>query len=159
MHKFDFSFTVNASLEDVGTFHSNTRALKTLNPPLIFVKLHRVDPMSEGSISEFTLWLGPIPVHWRAVHSNVSLNGFTDTQESGPLDFWQHTHHFERVGDNNTLIREHIEYQHRRGWRGLFSRILFGRLGLIALFNYRKWATKRALNGSTHYESNLVDSA
>jgi ligand-binding SRPBCC domain-containing protein len=145
MPTFDYVFTVNAPLEEVATFHWDTSVLKILNPPLVFVQLHRVDPMADGSISEFTLWMGPLPIRWRAIHSDVGRYGFTDTQESGPLAFWQHTHRFESVDENTTQIHEHIEYQHASGWRGLASRILFGHLALTALFTYRKLATRRAL--------------
>lgn len=145
MPVFDTSFDVNASLEAVSAFHADTRALKRLNPPFVVVQLHRVDPMAEGSVSEFTLWMGPLPVRWRAVHSQVSDRGFTDTQESGPLAFWRHSHRFEALGENHTRIHEYIEYAYPSGWRGLLPRMLFGRLGLTALFSYRKWATRRAL--------------
>jgi len=145
---FDFTFTVNAPLEAVAAFHENTNALKKLNPPFVIVQLHRVDPMAEGSISEFTLWMGPLPIRWRAVHSSIGSHGFTDTQESGPLKSWRHKHCFEALDDMTTQIYEHIEYEFQSGWRGLLTRILFGRLGLIALFTYRKWATQRALRSN-----------
>lgn len=143
MPTFNYTFTVDAPLADVANFHSDTNALKTLSPGSM--QIHRADPMGEGSVSEFTLWLGPIPVRWRAVHSNVSENGFTDTQESGPLTFWQHSHTFTALDENQTQINEHIEYRHHKGLRGLFSRLVFGRLGLLMLFTYRQWATKKAL--------------
>ena len=146
MPTFETSFTVNAPLESVAGFHADTSALKILNPPLIIVQFHRVDPMAEGSISDFTLWMGPLPIRWRAIHSNVGPNGFTDTQEKGPLATWQHTHRFETIDEDTTQIHEHIEYEYPTGWHGLTSRILFGRLGLTALFAYRKWATRHALN-------------
>ena len=145
MQIFETSFTVNAPLEAVAAFHADTSALKILNPPFVFVRLHRVDPMAEGSISEFTLWMGPLPIRWRAVHSGVGPNGFTDTQESGPLAYWQHSHRFESIDGDTTQICEHIEYQYPAGLRGLLPRILFGHMGLTALFTYRKWATRRAL--------------
>lgn len=145
MPTFDYKFTVNAPLKDVQNFHQDTSALKKLNPPPVIVQLHRVDPMAEGSISEFTLWMGPLPVRWRAVHSQVSDHGFTDTQESGPMAHWQHTHRFEAIDDHTTRIQEHIEYTHFGGWRGTFSRLLFGPLALRALFAYRRWVTRRAL--------------
>ena len=146
---FETTFTVNAPLEAVAAFHADTSALKILNPPFVFVQLHRVDPMAEGSISEFTLWMGPFPIRWRAIHSDVGPNGFTDTQESGPLASWQHSHHFESIDNDTTQIHEHIEYEYHLGWRGLSSRILFGKLGLLALFSYRKWTTRRVLERDT----------
>ena len=143
MPTFNYTFTVNAPLSAVAAFHSDTNVLKTLS--LGPMQIHRADPMGAGSISEFTLWLGPIPVRWRAVHSNVNENGFTDTQESGPMAFWQHTHSFSAINESQTQINEHIEYRHPKGIRGFFTRLVFGKLGLLVLFTYRQWATKRAL--------------
>lgn len=143
---FDTSFTVNAPFETVADFHADTSALKVLNPPFIIVQLHQVDPMANGSISEFTLWMGPLPIRWRAIHSEVGPNGFKDTLEDGPMASWEHTHRFEVVDKDTTQIHEHIEYQYHSGWRGLASRILFSPLGLTVLFTYRKWVTRRALS-------------
>lgn len=146
MPTFKTSFTVNAPLEAVAVFHADTSALKILNPQFIIVQLHRVDPMADGSISEFTLWMGPLPIRWRAIHSDVGPNGFTDSLDDGPMATWRHTHRFEAIDDHNTQIHEQIEYEYPSGWRGLAPRILFGHLGLTALFTYRKWVTRHALN-------------
>jgi ligand-binding SRPBCC domain-containing protein len=129
---------VNALLEGVAAFHLDTSVLKFLNPPLVILQLHRIDLMDEGSISEFTLWMGSQAIRWRAIHSDVSFNGFTDTQQDGPLASWRHTCRFEMVDEHTTQIHDHIDYAHLPGWPGLLTRILFGHLGLRALFAYRK---------------------
>ena len=140
---FTYSFSVDAPLADVAEFHRDTRALRKLSP--MPMQLDRIDPMGEGSVSEFTMWLGPIPIRWRAVHSNISREGFTDTQERGPMEFWAHTHRFESINQSQTRIHEHVEYRHPKGLRGFFTRLLFGKPGLFALFTFRKFATKFAL--------------
>ena len=146
MPVFNYTFTVRAPLAAVAEFHGDTQALKRLTPLPIFAQLHRVDPMGEGSVSEFTLWFGPIPIRWTAVHSNVDpVHGFTDTQARGSLKRWQHTHSFSAEDDGLTRINEHVEYEHGGGLRGLFTRLLFGRLGLLALFTARKIIARRAL--------------
>jgi len=146
MLTFDYTFTVRAPLGTVAEFHRDTRALKRLTPPPIFTQLHKVDPLGEGSVSEFTLWFGPLPVRWTAAHSNVdSQRGFTDTQTRGPLKRWRHTHRFTAESAGLTRIREHVEYEHYAGRRGLLSRLLFARPALWMLFLYRQWATRRAL--------------
>jgi ligand-binding SRPBCC domain-containing protein len=148
MPTFDYTFTVNAPLTEVAAFHQDTAALKRLTPPPVFVSLHRVDPFAEGAVSEFTMWFGPIPTHWAAVHINVDpLHGFTDIQQSGPLARWQHTHRFTAEGDRVTCISEHIEYEHPTGLRGLLTRLVFSPWGLQGLFTYRKLVTRRALVG------------
>jgi len=120
--------------------------IKRLTPPPILVQLHKVEPMAEGSVSEFSMWFGPLPIRWVAVHSNVDpQHGFTDTQARGPLKYWRHTHGFRAIDSHTTRVSEHIEYEHHGGLRGLFSRVFFSRPGLWALFFYRQLVTRRAL--------------
>lgn len=149
MPTFDYAFIVNAPLQAVADFHRDTRALKRLSPPPLFVQLHRVDPLSEGAVAEFTLWFGPIPLRWLAVHSDVSAqHGFTDTQQRGPLKSWRHTHRFEAVDARTTRVREHIEYDYPAGLPGLLARLLFSPPALTFLFAYRRWVTRRALEST-----------
>jgi ligand-binding SRPBCC domain-containing protein len=146
MPVFEYSFTVRAPVAAVAEFHHDTRTLKRLSPPPVFVQLHRIDPLGEGSISEFTLWLGCLPLRWRAVHSDVdALHGFTDVQARGPLKRWRHTHHFAPVDEAMTRLTEYVEFEHADGWAGLLTRLLFSPVGLRLLFGYRSWATRRAL--------------
>ena len=143
---FKFTFTVRAPIESVAAFHRDTQALRKLVAPPVIVKPHTLEPMGEGSISDFTLWFGPIPVHWVAQHSRVDeLRGFTDTQVRGPMKRWIHSHKFSAVSTDLTRIEENIEYEHFQGLRGVFSRILFSSIGLRITFLYRKTVTCRLL--------------
>lgn len=143
--RFVHSMLLQASLEQVAAFHHDARALKLLTPLPVVVQLHEVQPLSEGSIADFTMWLGPLPVHWRAVHSNIDLlRGFTDTQVSGPFRCWVHRHSFSPVSEETTLVTDEIEaeYGSHPFW-GLVSR--FMGLNLPVLFAYREWVTRQAL--------------
>ncbi|MDO7682896.1 MAG: hypothetical protein MUQ52_10465, partial [Pirellulales bacterium] len=143
MPVFDFSFEVDAPLVVVQEFHHGTSALKQLTPPPTIVQIQSVEPLAEGSISRFTLWVGPLPLRWTAIHKNVSDNGFTDVQQSGPAKKWEHTHTFTEVDATHTRINEHIEYEHKRGLWGIVTRILFSYPNLYFMFCYRRWITKR----------------
>ena len=145
MPVFDYSFTVDAPLEAVRDFHRDTSALKKLTPPPTIVQLHSIEPLGEGSVSRFTLWVGPLPLKWKAVHRNVSDRGFTDVQAEGPAAKWEHTHTFVPVSAGVTEIREHIEFEHRPGLRGLLTRILFSRPNLLLMFTYRRLVTRLCL--------------
>jgi ligand-binding SRPBCC domain-containing protein len=145
MPVFNTSFTVSAPIQAVSAFHHGTEALKMLTPPPVMVSLKSIEPLAEGSRSEFTLWFGPFPVHWVAVHSQVDpLHGFTDIQQSGPMAAWRHTHHFETLGQG-TKVSEHIEYTYPAGIRGLWTRLLFNPLALHFMFAYRAWNTRRLI--------------
>jgi ligand-binding SRPBCC domain-containing protein len=142
MPVFEFKFRVLASLDAVRDFHRDTSALKRLTPPPTIVQLHEVEPLAEGSISRFTLWVSLLPLRWTAVHCGISENGFTDIQSEGPAKKWEHTHTFTQVGAEMTEIQEHIEYEHKLGYRGLITRLLFARPNLYLTFTYRKMATR-----------------
>lgn len=146
MPVFDFTFDVQAPIEAIARFHRDTSALKALTMPPVIVQLHRVEPLGEGSVSEFTLWLGPLPLRWVARHRDVHpLHGFTDEQVSGPFLRWVHTHRFDALPNGGTRITEHIEYQHKVGLGGVFSRLVFSPFALNQLFKYRRGVTRRAL--------------
>jgi ligand-binding SRPBCC domain-containing protein len=142
MPTFDYSFTVNAPLSAVQAFHSDTSALKRLTPPPTIVQLHSIEPLAEGSVSKFTLWVGPLPLRWTAVHRNVSPRGFTDVQASGPAARWEHTHTFTPLDAATTRIDEHIQFEHKPGFWGVVTRLLFSQPNLLLMFTYRKLATR-----------------
>ena len=144
MPVFDFVFEVNAPLLVVQAFHHNTSALKQLTPPPTIVQIQSVEPLAEGSVSRFTLWVGPLPLRWTAIHKNVSGNGFTDIQQSGPAKKWAHTHTFTEIDATHTRVNEHIEYEHKRGFWGLVTRLLFSYPNLYFMFCYRRWITNKA---------------
>jgi ligand-binding SRPBCC domain-containing protein len=143
MKTFEYEFVVKAPLSAVSSFHHDSSILKKLTPPPVFIQIHEFEPLADGSTAKLTMWFGPVPVKWTAVHSNVSEGGFTDTQLLGPLKYWQHTHRFHPVNDHQTLIKEHIDYAYDSGLRGLLSRLVFNRAGLFLLFSTRKWLTRR----------------
>jgi ligand-binding SRPBCC domain-containing protein len=143
--RFSFSFIVNAPLEVVAAFHQDTRVLEKLTPFPVIARIHEYEPLADGSKAKFTLWFGPVPVRWHAIHSDVGLDGFTDTQVSGPLKYWRHVHRFNVEGEDNTRVEEDITFEHDKGLRGLFSRLLFNKPGLYALFTARKIITRRAV--------------
>lgn len=144
MKKFNSNFIVNASLKKVASFHSSTSALKKLTPPPMFVQLHSFEPLANGSLAKFTLWLGPLPLHWLAKHEDVTENGFIDNQIEGPMAYWRHEHAFEAIDDHKTRITDSITYQFPKGIRGWLLRLLFNQIGLRFMFIYRAIATKRA---------------
>lgn len=145
MPTFDYTFTVNAPQDAVLAFHQDTRVLKILTPPPLYAQIHSYEPLAEGAEANFTLWFGPYPIRWTAVHSNVGEDGFTDTQVRGPLKRWQHTHRFSPLSEEVTLVSEHIDYEYHRGVRGLIGRLLFSPLALTLLFTARKVITRRRL--------------
>ncbi len=111
--------------------------MRQLTPPPLIVQFHHVDPLEEGSIADFTMWMGPIPVRWTAIHSQVTSHGFTDKQTRGPFRAWEHRHHFQELDDGRTEVVDEIKAE----LGGLISRFMW--LTLPLLFAYRGWRTRR----------------
>lgn len=138
-------YLVRAPVDRVSEFHFDPRALPRLTPPPVFVQVHRADPLGEQSISEFTLWFGPLPIRWRALHSQVSrASGFMDRQETGPFVFWQHTHAWRPLDSQQSEMTERIEYRYQPGPAGWLSRLLFFPLSLRFMLAYRRRVIRAA---------------
>lgn len=140
---FSSEYMLRAPHSAVRAFHESSQALKHLSPPLIPVQVHKAEPLAEGSMTEFTLWFGPIPIRWKAQHRKVGRYGFTDVQRSGPFKSWAHSHRYVPATQRTTLIEDHIEYEHHGGIKGTLTRLLFSRLSLRILFAYRRNAMER----------------
>jgi len=147
--KYTHRFTVNAPLSAVAAFHHDSRALRQLTPPPMWAQFHQVDPLGEGSVADFTMWMGPLPVRWTAVHSEVSPTGFTDTQQQGPFKSWQHRHTFRKLNPWSTEVIDEIESEPGN----LISR--FMGLTLPILFAYRGWRTRHALRKEKKHIASL----
>jgi ligand-binding SRPBCC domain-containing protein len=147
MRRFHHEFQVNAPVERVAEFHRSTQALKSLTPPPLFISFNHIDPLGEGSRADFTMWLGPIPIRWIAIHSDVNLmGGFTDTQIEGPFQTWVHRHSFERINGNSTMVIDTIDGQpSNHPFWGLVSRFMWYTLPI--LFFYRARQTRKAVEG------------
>jgi ligand-binding SRPBCC domain-containing protein len=137
-------FTIQAPVTVVAAFHRDTTVLKKLTPPPVIVQIHSIEPLAEDSVSVFTLWFGPLPLHWRAVHSSVDpASGFTDTLSGGPMAAWRHHHSWTALPGGATEMREQIEYEHKPGLPGLLTRILFAPPMLRLMLVYRRAVMRR----------------
>ena len=98
----------------------------------------------ENSRTNFTIWLGLIPLRWEAVHTNVSQQGFTDTQVKGPFQYWVHRHIFTVISRDSTEVIDEVSAVYAQGlfW-GLITRLMW--LGMPVLFAYRGWRTRKSI--------------
>jgi ligand-binding SRPBCC domain-containing protein len=147
MKLYQHKFVVNAPISKVAEFHRNPDALKKLTPPPVFVQLHSAQKMSEGSMIDFTLWLGLLPLRWKAIYNDVqSMAGFTDRMLTGPYLEWEHQHRFAELNSNQTLVLDTVRATLGKHllW-GLISRLMW--MSLPFLFAYRALQTRRILEG------------
>jgi ligand-binding SRPBCC domain-containing protein len=143
--KYRHQFRVPASVERVAEFHANSASMAAITPPPIIVKVHHAPPiLADGDEMDFTMWLGPLPVHWLARIEAVSAAGFTDRQLRGPFTEWAHQHLFRAVDENTTDVMDEITFRLRL--HPLWGPVGLGMwLGLPVLFAFRAWKTKRML--------------
>jgi ligand-binding SRPBCC domain-containing protein len=105
---------------------------------------------------DFTLWLGPLPIHWLAKIEHVKATGFTDRQLHGPFRRWVHRHTFELIDGTTTMVIDEIEFnlQVHPLW-GIVGLGMW--LSLPLLFAYRGWRTRQLL-GANHLKQELMES-
>jgi ligand-binding SRPBCC domain-containing protein len=139
-------FRVNAPLNDVVEFHRQSASMAAITPPPIVVQMHRAPSfLSAGDQMDFTMWLGPLPVHWVAQIEGAESTGFIDRQLQGPFRSWVHKHSFVPVDNQATTVHDEVAVElHERNW--LWRIVGFGMwLGLPILFTYRKRRTRQLL--------------
>jgi ligand-binding SRPBCC domain-containing protein len=142
---YSHRFLVRASLARVTEFHSRAASMAAITPPPIIIRVKQApEILTEGDEMDFTMWLGPLPLHWLARFEAVTPSGFSDRQLQGPFAEWVHRHTFSAVDQQTTAVVDEISLRQRSQplwW-------LFGmgmRLGLPILFAYRQWKTRRIL--------------
>lgn len=143
------SFQVNAPLETVVDFHSRSSSMGAITPPPVIVRVHSApEVLQDGDEMDFTLWLGPFPIRWRAQIEDVSEQGFVDRQLDGPFAQWEHTHSFIPVDPHTTRVIDEIQAEYRPHW---FWRLVgMGMwINMPVLFAFRAWKTKRLLGDET----------
>lgn len=152
--KFRHRFRVRAGLESVAAFHRSASALAALTPPLTPMKILRApEPLEPPCEMEMRLWLGPLPVRWKAAlealpeEGSPPSRGFVDRQVEGPFAAWRHEHRFVADGDQATWVIDSIEARLRRHPLWLLAGLSMW-LGLHPLFLYRASRTKKLLEAS-----------
>jgi ligand-binding SRPBCC domain-containing protein len=142
-------FIVDAPLEKVQNFHRSAGSLKAITPPVFFMRdLNAPDTLSEGSRVSFTLHLGPFPIRWGARVENLGSSGFDDVQTSGPFRQWIHTHRFQSLSDDASVVLDHVHLRLKSHplWGPIGALMVFG---LTLLFAYRAHKTKSLLERSS----------
>ncbi|MGE0887432.1 MAG: CDP-paratose 2-epimerase [Blastocatellales bacterium] len=136
------------SRSETFAFFCDAFNLERITPP--FLKFRIVTPspihMAEGTLIDYELSLYGISFSWRTMIETWQPNGkFVDTQLCGPYDLWHHTHTFEEIAPNRTLMRDRVLYRIPFGIIGRLAHWLFVRRSLEMIFDYRAKATAELL--------------
>ncbi|PHJ57845.1 cyclase [Nostoc linckia z18] len=145
MLHFKHSSVINAPPEVVWKFHERPDILKLLTPPWQPVQVVRRDGgLDVGAITEFRLFLGPVPLTWLARHiEHEKYRLFVDEQISGPFESWIHRHEFEPEDSGKTRLTDAISFSMPGGETVEFISGWLVQAQLEAMFRYRHYITKR----------------
>ncbi|MEA5496042.1 MAG: SRPBCC family protein [Limnoraphis robusta] len=143
MLHFRYSSLIDAPVEVVWDFHRRSDILHLLTPPWQPVEIiRREGGLEVGAITEFRLWLGPIPVQWLAVHTECDrYRLFTDEQKQGPMESWVHRHQFSSE-QGKTRLTDVITYSPPGGWLAENLLAWWVNSRLEDMFRYRHQVTQ-----------------
>ncbi|MBP0020777.1 MAG: SRPBCC family protein [Cyanobacteria bacterium SBLK] len=152
MLNFTYSSLINASVETVWTFHERSDILQILTPPWQPVEVvRREGGLDVGSISEFTIYLGILPVKWLARHIECNrYKLFVDIQAEGPMQHWTHRHEF-REEDGKTRLTDAIAYEMPLAPVSELLAGWFVEERLRDMFRYRHEVTQRECENRREY--------
>ena len=127
-----------------------------ITPPPILVQVHKApEHLAEGDEMDFTLWLGPLPIHWVARFEDVTSTSFVDRQIRGPMRSWRHQHSFVAIDELTTDVVDEVELEVRP--HPIWGPVGLGMaLNLPVLFAYRAWRTRRLLERAVRSGSSVV---
>jgi ligand-binding SRPBCC domain-containing protein len=131
---------IHRSRAETFAFFSDAFNLERITPP--FLKFHIVTPrpikMSEGAVIDYELSLYGLRFRWRTLIEEWSPEErFVDSQLKGPYSSWRHTHTFEEIAPDRTLVRDRVLYRLPFGLIGRLAHWLFVRRSLEEIFDYR----------------------
>lgn len=144
MQKFQFSTLIDAPVQVVWGFHERSDVLELLTPPWQPMQVvRREGGLDVGAVSEFKIFLGPLPLRWLAVHTECIPNQlFIDKQQEGPFKYWLHRHLFAQEGEK-TRLTDSIEFTLPGGWLLEFFLSWLVKMQLEQMFRYRHQVTQR----------------
>ena len=93
-------------------WHARHSAFERLNPPFDPVEvLERSGGLAPGARTVVRFRLGPLPRTFVALHTALDEGrSFTDRQESGPFERWEHVHRMVPDGEARSLLEDDVRY-------------------------------------------------
>lgn len=130
-------------------FFADAFNLERITPSFLSFRILTPPPiaMRAGALIEYKLSLFGVGFRWKTlIEAWTPEESFVDVQLEGPYAFWRHTHSFEEVAGNRTLVRDHVEYQLPFGVAGRLANRVFVAKTLAGIFNHRARAIEQLLS-------------
>jgi len=131
---------IDLPIHDVFDFFSRAENLQRITPPLLDFKIVSPLPieMKAGTLIDYRLKVRGFPMRWRTlIEKWEPPYCFVDTQLKGPYSLWHHTHEFEALGPNSTMIRDTVRYRLPLGPLGLLAHKLVVQNDIRKIFDFR----------------------
>jgi ligand-binding SRPBCC domain-containing protein len=152
---FQRETTFDAPLDAVWRLHTTGEGLARLTPSVFDLRIEAVrgadtdETLPEGAEIDVSTNPGGVGGRdrWTSVIVESELDDdravFTDEMHDGIFPTWVHTHSFETVFGDETLMRDRIEYRLPTVAGDLVSP--FAPVGFVPMFAYRHWKAARIL--------------
>lgn len=126
---------------DVFPFFADAFNLEAITPPLLRFRVVTPAPilMQAGTLIQYRLRLRGVPVTWRTLIQEWTPDRrFVDTQLSGPYALWHHTHTFDPLPGERTLMTDTVRYAIGLGPLGALAHRALVRRDVEAIFDFRR---------------------
>ena len=146
---------LEAPIETVYDYFSKPQNLGAMTPMTMAfdIQTEGAIPMEPGTIIDYEIRLGPVPMKWRTrIDEVVPMERFVDTQLKGPYATWYHEHHFEAHGERTCMV-DRVHFAAPMGPLGRIAERVFIEPQLREIFGYRAQLTalrfRAPRNGAT----------
>lgn len=113
VHLLERAQRLELPVERAFEFFGQARNLEAITPQWLGFRLISPEPieMRAGTLIDYRLKLHGVPVRWRTrIEVWEPPERFVDVQLRGPYALWEHTHTFERDGDDAVVIGDRVRY-------------------------------------------------
>jgi len=147
MHLIEREQRLARPIAEVFDFFADAFNLEALTPPVLRFEVVSAPPiaMARGTLITYRLRLHGVRLRWLTEIDDWSPpHRFVDRQRRGPYKLWHHTHEFESLAGDATLMRDTIRYQPAFWPLGELAMPLVRR-DLETIFDFRRDTVARLL--------------
>jgi ligand-binding SRPBCC domain-containing protein len=138
-------------IERAFAFYGEARNLEAITPRWLGFRVTTPSAieMRAGALIDYRLKLHGVRVRWRTrIEARDPPSSFVDVQLRGPYALWEHTHTFQRDGEQAVVIGDQVRYALPFGPLGELAHALFVRRDLQRIFDYRTQAVAELLGAA-----------
>lgn len=147
VHRLSRTHELEGTPQENFPFFADAFNLQSITPPFLHFAVHTPAPITlgTGTVIQYGMRLHGLPVRWvSSIQRWEPPYCFVDTQLRGPYRFWHHTHTFEELPGERTLMRDEVLYELPLPPFGDLALPLVRR-DLAQIFDYRREALEREL--------------